>query len=129
MAIASVAGPIGYGVVLGGFVGGSQWALLRTRVHAAGWWALASTAAVSLALLSSAAAFRRAVAGVNPIAERRPLPPAAYRTAMDFLGRGLYGPVTGHDLAMECAVLAICGLVIALLTAKPLSSLAKTRSC
>lgn len=129
VAILPVAGPIGYGIVLGGFVGGSQWALLRTRVRQASWWVLTSTAAVSLSLLSSAAALRGALTGLGHIAVvRPPLAPAPYRTALDFLERGLNGPATGNDLAVECAVLAICGLVIAVLTAKPLSSLAKTRS-
>jgi hypothetical protein len=123
-AIATIAGPVAYGVVLGCVVGGAQWAVLRTRVRQAAWWVLASTAALSVAMLSCAVNMHTTLAGVNALSHN-PLAvqPDAYDAAVTFRSRGLYRPATGADLALEFAVMATCGLVVGALTAKPLLSL------
>ncbi len=131
VAFAGVAGPVGYGIVLGGFVGGAQWLILRTRVRGAGWWVLGSTAALSLAVASCAAAIHATLRGMNPLSyEPAAFQPVAYRAAIAFLLRGLYGPTNRDDLAVEFAVMATCGLVIAAVTARPLSSVfGRRRQC
>ena len=131
VAFASVAGPVGYGIVIGSFVGGAQWLVLRTRVRRAGWWVLGSTTALSLAVASCAAAIHAMLLGLKPLShEPKAFEPGAYRAAIAFLVRGLYGPTNGHDLMVEFAVMATCGLVIAAVTARPLSSVfARTHQC
>jgi len=122
IATATIAGPIGYGIVLGGIVGGSQWCVLRTRVRRPFRSTLISMFALLIAIAGSAVSIRTLLGGLSA------LPPdtlgastEASRTALNFLTRGLYGPTTSRDLAIECAVMATCGLVIAKLTANPLS--------
>ena len=131
VAFVGVAGPVGYGIVLGGFVGGAQWLVLRTRVRRPGWLVLGSTAALSLAVAWCAAAINATLLGMNAFSRTPPLlEPVAYRAAIAFLLRGLYGPTNGHDLAVEFAVMATCGLVIAAVTARTLSSgFARTGRC
>jgi hypothetical protein len=124
IAIAKIAGPLAYGVVLGCVVGSSQWAVLRTRVRQAGWWVLASTVALSVAILSCAVQMHTTLEGVNPLSHN-PLAvqPDAHDAAVRFLSRGLYGPTSRADLGLEFAVMVICGLVIGALTVKPLAFL------
>jgi len=124
IAIAKIAGPVAYGIVLGGIVGSSQWAVLRTRVRQAAWCVLASTLALSVAMLACAVHMHMTLEGVNALSHN-PLAvhPDAYDAAVRFLSRGLYGPTTRADLALEFAVMVTCGLVIGILTAKPLLSL------
>ena len=123
IAIAKIAGPVAYGIVLGCVVGGAQWAVLRTRVRQAAWWVLTSAVALSVVMLSCAVNMHTTLAGVNALSHN-PLAvqPDAYGAAVTFLSRGLYGPTTSADLALEFAVMATCGLVIGALTAKPLMS-------
>jgi hypothetical protein len=124
IAIAKIAGPGAYGIVLGGVVGGAQWAVLRTRVRQAAWWVLTSTVALSVAVLSCAVNMHTTLEGMNALSYN-PLAvqPDAYDAAVRFLSRGLYGPTTLADIALEFAVMVTCGLVIGTLTAKPLLSL------
>ena len=123
IAIAKIAGPLAYGIVLGCVVGGAQWAVLRTRVRQAAWWVLTSAVALSVVMLSCAVNMHPTLAGVNALSHN-PLAvqPEAYGVAVTFLSRGLYGPTTSADLALEFAVMATCGLVIGALTARPLMS-------
>lgn len=124
IATARIAGPVGYGIVLGCVVGGVQWGVLRTRVRQAAWWGFASSVALSVVMFSCAISLHTTLAGLNAIS-RNPMAvePEAYDAAVKFLARGLYRPTTGADLAVEFAVMAMCGVVIAVLTAKPLSSI------
>jgi hypothetical protein len=124
IATAKIAGPAGYGIVLGAIVGGVQWAVLRTRVREAAWWGLASSIALSAVMFSCAISLHTTLAGLNAISHN-PLAaePEARNAALTFLARGLYQPTTSGDLAIEFAVMAMCGLVIAVLTARPLSSI------
>lgn len=122
IATATIAGPIGYGIVLGGIVGGSQWCVLRTRVRQPFRSALVSIFTLLIAIAGSAVSIRTLLGGLNPLSpDPLAASPDASRTALDFLTRGLYGPTTRGDLAIEFAVMVTCGLVIATLTANPLS--------
>jgi hypothetical protein len=123
--VASITGPVGYGVVLGAFVGSSQWLVLRTRVARAGWWVLGSAGALSLGVLSYAASLDRTLRGLNPLPHGLLAGQAevSYREAIGVLVRGLYGPRSWAELAMELAVMATSGLVIGALTARPVSAL------
>jgi len=121
VAVAPFTGPIGYGVVLGAFVGAGQWTVLRSRGLQAVRWVGLSTAAISLTLMSFAVTLHTKLSGLNAIAHSPFTLPMA--TSRGFLFRGLYAPATGADLAIELAVMAICGLVMASVTARPLSSL------
>jgi hypothetical protein len=124
IAVAKIAGPLAYGIVLGSVVGGAQWAVLRTRTRQAAWWVFASIVGLSIAMVSCAVTLHLTLQGLNPVSHN-PLAvqPDAYDAAVTFLSRGLYRPVTGADLAVECAVMVTCGVIIGAFTAKPLSSL------
>jgi len=124
IATAKIAGPVGYGLVLGCAVGSIQWMVLRTRVHGAAWWGLGSTAALSAAMLSCGVSLHTTLNGLNAVS-RDPLAaePGAYGAAVQFLARGLYAPSTGADLAVELAVMATTGLVVGALTVRPLASM------
>jgi hypothetical protein len=124
IATARLAGPIGYGFVLGSIVGIVQWSVLRTRVQRAAWWGLASSIAWSAVMLSCAISLHTTLQGLTAISQN-PLKvdPAAYDASLGFLARGLYGPTTSADLFIELAVMGMCGVVVAVLTAKPLSSI------
>ncbi len=125
VAIARIAGPVGYGIVLGAVVGVSQWTVLRVHVRRATWLVLGSTATLSLAMLSFATKMHTTFEGLNPLSQmsRDPLatPPHFYDAAVSFLLRGLYAPATRADVAMEFAVMVTSGLVIAAMTIKPLA--------
>jgi hypothetical protein len=124
IATARIAGPVGYGIVLGGTVGSVQWMALRTRVRGAAWWGLGSVAALSIAMFSYGVSLHTTLDGVNPLSRNPLIPePGAYSAAVDFLARGLYAPASGTDLTIELAVMMVCGFVTAALTARPLSSI------
>jgi hypothetical protein len=123
--VASSTGPLAYGIVLGGFVGTSQWLVLRTRVARAGWLVLGSAVALSLGVLSYAASLDRALRGFGPLPNDVLVgqAPMDYREALGVLVRGLYRPKSWAELAMELAVMATSGLVIGALTARPVSAM------
>jgi hypothetical protein len=127
VAIAPAAGPLGYGAVLGLVVGVSHWAVLRVHIRRAAWVALGSTAALSLGMVSFATRMHTTFAGLNPLSplsgDPLAMQPHAGDAAISFLLRGLYGPATPTDVAIEFAVMVTSGLVIAVLTTKPLSQL------
>jgi hypothetical protein len=124
-AFARVAGPVGYGVVLGGVVGGSQWTVLRFHVRRAGWPVLASAATLSIGMLSIASTMHSTFEGLNPLSQDPQALHATtrgiYDATVNFLGRGLYGPATQTDVALEFAAMVTSGLVIAALTMRPLA--------
>jgi hypothetical protein len=124
VAITPVAGPLGYGVVLGLVMGASQWTVLRVHVRRPTRLVLASTAALCLGVVSIASTMHATFAGLNPLSQMSrgslALQPQAYG-AVGFLLRGLYGPATQTDVAIELAVMVTSGLIVAALTAGPLS--------
>lgn len=124
IATAKIAGPLGYGIVLGGVVGGAEWAVLRTHTRHAAWWALGSVVALSTAMLSWAVTMHTTLQGLDALSyDPFKIQPEAYDAAVGFLARGLYAPSSAADLTLEFAVMLTCGLVIAALTAKPLALL------
>jgi hypothetical protein len=75
-------------------------------------------------MFSCAATIHTTFQGLNPISSNPlEMQPHAYDAAVGFLARGLYAPASSADLTLEFAVMLICGLVIAVLTAKPLAVL------
>jgi hypothetical protein len=122
IAIAKNGGPIGYGIVLGGIVGGSQWALLRTRIRHVTWSVLATTVALFMVTFSCAVKMQTMFVGIDPLShDPLAIQAGATDATTSFLARGLYGPTTPAELAVEFATMAICGLIMAMLTTKPLS--------
>jgi hypothetical protein len=121
---AKLAGPAGYGLVLGSVVGLTQWAVLRAHVRRAASWALASSVALSIAMFGCAVTLHTTFQGLNAFSQS-PLraQPEAYDATVRFLTRGLYAPATHADFTLELAVMVTCGLVIAVLTVKPLAVL------
>jgi len=98
--------------------------VLRSRGRQAVRWVSLSTAAVSFTLMSFAVTLHTTLSGLNAIAHNPfALPAGGAGAARGFLLRGMYAPSTGGDLAIELAVMALCGLVMASVTARPLSSL------
>jgi hypothetical protein len=78
---------------------------------------------VSITLMSCAATLHTTLAGLNAIAHNPfALPSGAAGDARGFLLRGMYAPASGADLAIELSVMALCGLVMASVTARPLAS-------
>jgi hypothetical protein len=129
VSVASSTGPLGYGVVLGGFVGTGQWLVLRTRVERAGWLVLGSAMALWLGALSYAATLDRTLRGLGALPNDVLAGQAqmGYREALGVLVRGLYRPKSWAELAMELAVMATSGLVIGALTARPVSAMSRPR--
>jgi hypothetical protein len=123
--LAESAGPVGYGLVLGCFVGAGQWVVLRRKTIEAGWWVAATLVAVPVGIVSCGLAVNGTLRGLNQ------LPndvlalhvPAPSDSVISLLSRGLYGPTTLIDLSVEFAVMATAGLVIGAVTASALSSL------
>lgn len=121
ISIARVAGPVAYGVVLGSVVGGAQWMVVRRRSRRSAARAVCSALAFSIVLLSVAVNLHTTFDGLNAWT-RAPLSPRVESrdAVIQFLTRGLLFPANGADLAIELAVMIICGLVVAAWTFKPL---------
>lgn len=123
--VSAVNGPLSYGVILGSCVGSGQWLVLRTRVHRAGWWVVANALALPAAVLSCGVALNGTLHGMNALANDL-LPvqnSAGDGQVLGLLLRGLEGANSWPELAMGFVVMAITGLVMGVVTAKPLSSM------
>jgi hypothetical protein len=121
---AKVTGPIAYGLVLGGIVGAVQWAVLRTRSRRAVGVGIGGAVALSIALAASSHSLRIIIDGVNPLSHSRMVVQQKPNDDdPNFLARGLYAPNSYAELAIECAVMTICGVVASIFTARPLSRL------
>jgi hypothetical protein len=124
IAMANLAGPLGYGLVVGSVVAGGQWLVLRSRVRGAGWWVLPSAGALTAVALVSSAALNRTLAGMNPLRHDLAAVDGGARDAgIELLLRGLYAPMSVAEFALWLAVMATIGLVIGAITAKPVSSM------
>jgi hypothetical protein len=124
--LAESAGPVGYGLVLGGSVGAGQWVVLRRKTIEAGWWVAATLVAVPVGVVSCGLAVNGTLRGLNQLPNdilALHAPATSSSSAIGLLSRGLYGPTTLLDLSVELAVMATAGLVIGALTASALSSL------
>lgn len=114
-----------YGIVLGAFVGGGQWLVLRTRVRRAGWWVMANAVALPAAVLSCGVALKGTLHGMNALSnDLLPVQDAVGDgQVLSLLLRGLNGPNSWMDLAMACVLIALSGLVIGVVTARPLTTM------
>jgi len=130
--LAGTASPLTFGLILGGFVGMGQWLILRRRMLRAAWWIAASAVALPIGVLSCGLAMHGALRGMNPLADdllaaASPDGPARLNgylvDAVDLLLRGLNRPGSLQELTVGLAVMAVCGMVVGLVTAKPLSSM------
>jgi hypothetical protein len=123
--MAKSGGPVGYGLVLGCFVGAGQWLLLRRKTREAAWWVAASIVAVPIGIVSCGLALNGTLRGLNQLSNDvlASHAPADSGHAIGLLSRGLYGPTSLVDLTVEFAVMATAGLVIGAVTASALSSL------
>ena len=122
--IGKAAGPAGYGMVFGSFVGSGQWLVLRRQMERAGWWLVASALTLCASVISCGFVTSGAVRGMNALPNHLlALHAPGSGHGLNLLVRGLYGPMTWTELAVEFAVMATTGLVIGALTAKPLSSM------
>lgn len=119
--VAAPAGPLGYGVVVGASVAAGQWLVLRERVRPAGWLAVASAAALCATAVSRTASLNDALAGMNPLHHTVSVLDAS--RGMDVLLRGLYAPMNPTEWILGCIVMAVTGLVVGAMTAKPISAL------
>lgn len=120
-AVAVPAGPLGFGVVVGAIVATGQWVLLRERVRSAGWLAVASATALSATVISPSASLDFALAGLNPL--RHTTIPFDPGYGVDVLLRGLYAPMNWTEGILGLVVMAVTGLVVGAMTAKPISVL------
>jgi hypothetical protein len=95
------------------FLSAANWAYTWLRPGA-------DTAALPAAALWFGTSVHRTLAGMNPLPNNVN---TAYGETLNALVRGLYGPKSWPELAVECGVMATSGLVIAALTARRLSSI------
>lgn len=119
--VANAAGPLGYGIVLGGIVGSGQWMVLRKEVRRDNWWGAASAVALCAGVISVGLAVSRTVHEMNALPSN--VLEARGGPGLDVLLRGLYAPTSWAELAVAFAVMATSGLVVGAVTAKPLSSI------
>lgn len=121
MAVAVPAGPLGFGIVVGAIVATGQWLLLRERVSSASWLAVASAGALSATVISRSGSLNHALAGMNPL--RQTAMPFQPVHGVDVLLRGLYAPMNWTEWILAFIVMAVIGLVVGAMTAKPISAL------
>jgi hypothetical protein len=121
--VASAGGPVAYGAVLGGWVAAGQWLVLRNQIGRAGWRMMSSAIALAVGVLSCGIALNSTLRGMNPLPTDALAIIAAggQEPGFQVMRRGLYAPVGWTELAVELGVLATTGLVIGMLTARPLS--------
>jgi hypothetical protein len=119
--VAAPAGPLGYGVVVGVSVAAGQWLVLRERVHSAGWLAVASATALCATVFSRTASLDDALTGLNPLQQRVAVLDAS--RGVDVLLRGLYAPSNSTEWILGFIVMAVTGLVVGTMTAKPISAM------
>ena len=122
IAVAGVAGPVGYAVSFGLIVAAGQWIVLRGCRPGAAWWVLPSAAGLSAVALSTSASLTSAVAGMEAL-RRDPLADVHSAAGLHLLLRGLYAPTTGTELALGLAFMAVTGLLVGAITARPMSSM------
>jgi hypothetical protein len=115
--------PVVYGTAVGAFVGGVQWLILGIRDNRAVPWVVSSMTAMSLAAAASAGAISVTLRGLNP----RALDPQRFDLA-EIASRLLPSPI--RMSTANLAVMIVCGLLTAVLTARWLSAIhAKGRPC
>ena len=119
--VAAPAGPLGYGVVVGAAVAAGQWLVLRGRVRSAGWLAVASATALAATAMSRSGSLNHAVAGMNPLRQTA----ASFHPVdgVDVLVRGLYAPMNWTEWTLGFVIMAVTGLVVGAMTAKPVSAM------
>ena len=127
IAVAGIAGPAGYAASFGSIVAAGQWIVLRERLPRAAWWVLPSAAGLSAVALSTSAALTSAVAGMEAL-RRDPFADVQSAAGLHLLLRGLYAPASWTELTLGLALMAVTGLLVGAITAKPMSSrLARAR--
>jgi hypothetical protein len=119
--VVSFGEPATYGTLLGGFVGGVQWLVFADGYRRTATWVLSSVTAMVLAVGASAGAMLSTLRGLNPRASDLPV----------FDIDRLLNTTLPLPLSMpNVAVMSICGLMSAILTARLLTTMhAKGRSC
>lgn len=117
--VAALTGPVGYGVIVGIVVAGGQWIALREHLGRAGLLALASAATVASTAVAGSVALTRALAGMDALKHD---PPYAH-PGLDVLLRGLYAPMNWDEWLLGLVAMAMAGLVVGAVTAKPASAL------
>ena len=118
MVSGSLTGPIGFGTVIGVIVACGQWTVLRPRFHRASWLAAVGGVALSMAAISLGVAANRAPLAVNAldhytVVDRTPMLPVQV----------LYAPMDWSEWTLGVVAVAICGLVVGAVTAKPVAAL------
>lgn len=115
----SLIGPLGFGTVVGLTVAGGQWVVLRERFQRASWRAAAAGSVLSLAAISLGVAANRAPLAVHALdhyataVERAPIVPVQV----------LYAPMDWSEWTLGLTAMAISGLVVGTVTAKPVAAL------
>jgi len=112
-------GPIGFGTVIGVTVACGQWMVLRERFHRASWLAAVGGAVLSVAAISLGVAANRAPLAVNALNH--------YATAVDRAPmvpvQMLYAPMDWSEWMFGVIAIAVSGLVVGAITAKPVAAL------
>jgi hypothetical protein len=115
----SLIGPLGFGTVVGLTVAGGQWVVLRERFQRASWRAAAAGSVLSLAAISLGVAANRAPLALHALDH--------YPTAVDRLPivpvHVLYAPMDWGEWTLGLTAMAIAGLVVGTITAKPVAAL------
>jgi len=115
----SLTGPIGFGSVIGVIVACGQWMVLRKRFYRASWLAAVGGVVLSVAAISLGVAANRAPLAVNAldhyatVVERAPAVPLQV----------LYAPMDWNEWTLGVIAVAISGLVVGAVTAKPVAAL------
>jgi hypothetical protein len=112
-------GPLGFGTVVGLTVAGGQWVVLRERFRRASWRAAAAGSVLSLTAISLGVAANRAPLAVHALDH--------YATAVDRVPtlpvHVLYAPMDWSDWTLGLMAMAVSGLVVGAITAKPVTAL------
>ena len=115
----SFAGPIGLGTLIGLTVACGQWGVLRERFQRASWLAAVGGALLSMAAISLGVAANRVPLALNALDHSA--------TAVDRLPvvplQALYAPMDWTEWMLGLMAIAIAGLVVGTITAKPVASL------
>jgi len=112
---ASLTGPIGFGAVIGVTVACGQWVVLRERFQRASWLAVIGGSVLSMAAISLGVVANRVPLAVNALDH--------YGTAVDPAPmvpvQVLYPPMDLTEWTLGLLAIAISGLVVGTITAKP----------
>jgi hypothetical protein len=122
IAVAQIAGPVGYLVAFGSIVAAGQWIVLRGRLPRAALWVLPSAGGLSAVLISTSATLTSALAGMDAV-RRDPFATPDASPGLYLLLRGLYAPTSWMEFALGFAVMTLAGLLVGAITARPVSAM------